>query len=100
MRAGAYAVGGVRNASLRPGLRSVARSRHGQSMVEFAVLYSAVMLPLTFMTIFVAQALWLWHGMTEFTRDGARSARLRLPDLNPIDLTVQPSAPAPFGGVS
>ena len=43
-------------------------------MIEFAVLYSAVMLPLTFMTIFVAQALWLWHGMTEFTRDGARYA--------------------------
>ena len=48
--------------------------RRGQSAVEFAVLYAGVMLPLTFMTIFVAQALWLWHGMTEFTRDGARYA--------------------------
>jgi hypothetical protein len=50
------------------------RARRGQALTEFAVLYAAVVLPLTFMTIFVAQALWIWHGMAEFTRDGARFA--------------------------
>ena len=50
------------------------RRRKGQALTEFAVMYAAVILPLTFMTIFVAQALWIWHGMTEWTRDGARYA--------------------------
>jgi hypothetical protein len=60
-----------------PAAQRASRRGHGQrgqSAAEFAVLYAGVMLPLTFMTIFVAQALWLWHGMTEFTRDGARYA--------------------------
>jgi hypothetical protein len=48
--------------------------RSGQALIEFAVLYSAVVLPLTFMTIFVAQMLWVWHGVVDFTRDGARYA--------------------------
>jgi hypothetical protein len=48
--------------------------RKGQALTEFAVMYSAVFLPLTFMTVFVSQALWIWHGMVEFTRDGARYA--------------------------
>jgi hypothetical protein len=48
--------------------------RRGQALTEFAVMYSAAILPLTFMTVFVAQALWIWHGMVEFTRDGARYA--------------------------
>jgi hypothetical protein len=48
--------------------------RRGQALVEFAVMYSAVILPLTFMTFFVAEAVWIWHGMVEFTRDGARYA--------------------------
>jgi hypothetical protein len=50
------------------------RRTGGQELTEFAVLYSAVILPLTFMTFFVAEALWIWHGMVEFTRDGARYA--------------------------
>jgi hypothetical protein len=33
-----------------------------------------VILPLTFMLIFVAQMLWIWHSVVEFTRDGARYA--------------------------
>ena len=32
------------------------------------------MLPLTFMLIFVAEMLWVWHSMVDFTRDGARYA--------------------------
>jgi hypothetical protein len=52
------------------------RRRHtsGQAITEFAVLYAGVILPLTFMTIFVAEALWIWHGVVDFTRDGARYA--------------------------
>jgi hypothetical protein len=52
------------------------RHRHtsGQAATEFAVLYAGVILPLTFMTIFVAEALWIWHGVVDFTRDGARYA--------------------------
>jgi hypothetical protein len=42
--------------------------------MEFVVLYAAVILPLTFMTIFVAEMLWVWHGVADFTRDGARYA--------------------------
>jgi hypothetical protein len=37
-------------------------------------LYGGVILPLTFMVIFVAEMLWIWHGVSEFTRDGARFA--------------------------
>jgi hypothetical protein len=48
--------------------------RSGQAAVEFALLYAGVILPLTFMTLFVAQMLWVWHSAIEFTRDGARYA--------------------------
>lgn len=51
----------------RPALR-------GQAVIEFAVLYTAVALPLTFMVVFVAQMLWIWHSVADFTRDGARYA--------------------------
>jgi hypothetical protein len=50
------------------------RRRSGQAITEFAVLYAGVILPLTFMTIFVAEALWIWHSVVDFTRDGARFA--------------------------
>jgi hypothetical protein len=48
--------------------------RSGQAALEFALLYAGVILPLTFMTLFVAQMLWVWHSAIEFTRDGARYA--------------------------
>ena len=48
--------------------------RAGQALTEFAILYAGVVLPLTFMTIFVAQALWVWHSVADFTRDGAHFA--------------------------
>jgi len=51
--------------------------QRGQAITEFAVLYASVILPLTFMSVFVAEALWIWHGMVEFTRDGARFAATR-----------------------
>jgi hypothetical protein len=49
-------------------------STSGQALMEFAVLYSAVILPLTFMMVFVAEMFWVWHGVADFTRDGARYA--------------------------
>jgi hypothetical protein len=48
--------------------------RSGQATIEFALLYAGVVLPLTFMTVFVSEMLWVWHSVTEFTRDGARYA--------------------------
>ncbi len=53
------------------------RRAAGQAITEFAVLYAGVILPLTFMTFFVAEAVWIWHGMVDFTRDGARFAATR-----------------------
>lgn len=50
------------------------QARSGQAALEFALLYAGVILPLTFMTIFVAQMLWVWHSAIEFTRGGARYA--------------------------
>ena len=50
------------------------RRRSGQASIELALLYGAVILPLTFMVIFVSEMLWVWHSVTDFTRDGARYA--------------------------
>lgn len=53
------------------------RNRHprrGQSLVEFAIIYSAVILPLTFALIFTAQMMWVWNSAVEWTRNGARYA--------------------------
>jgi hypothetical protein len=62
--------------------------RRGQEAIEFAVLYAGVILPLTFMTIFVAQALWIWHGITEWTRDGARYAATHCYDADAVNRVV------------
>ena len=61
------------------------RRRRGQALTEFAVLYGGVVLPLTFMTIFVAQALWVWHGVNEWTRDGARYAATSCYDSDAVN---------------
>lgn len=50
------------------------RDTSGQETVEFALLYAGVLLPLTFSLIFVAEMLWVWHSVVDFTRDGARYA--------------------------
>lgn len=49
-------------------------ARSGQSAVEFILIYSAVILPLTFAIIFTAQMLWVWNSVVEWTRNGARYA--------------------------
>lgn len=48
--------------------------RRGQASIEFALLYAGVLLPMTFAVIFVAEMLWVWHSVVDFTRDGARYA--------------------------
>jgi TadE-like protein len=54
--------------------RPARRARRGQAILEFAVMYAGVILPLTFMLIFVSQMLWIWHSVCDYTRDGARYA--------------------------
>ena len=54
--------------------RMVKRRRSGQAAIEFALLYGVIILPLTFMTVFVSEMLWVWHSVVEFTRDGAHYA--------------------------
>jgi len=61
----------TRVSMLHAGVRA---PRAGQAVAEFALLYTAVALPLTFMVVFVAQMLWIWHSVVDFTRDGARYA--------------------------
>jgi len=50
------------------------RSTAGNAVLEFALLYGGVILPLTFMLVFVAEMAWIWHTVVDFTRDGARYA--------------------------
>jgi len=55
-------------------MAGLSKRRRGQATVEFALLYGTVMVPLLFGIIYVAQLLWVWHSIVEFTRDGARYA--------------------------
>jgi hypothetical protein len=50
------------------------RPRNGQAALEFALLYSAAILPLTFMVIFLSEMVWAWHSVVDFTRAGAQFA--------------------------
>ena len=58
----------------RPRRLKPAPRRCGQASVEFALLYAAVILPLTFGIILVSEILWIWHSVSDFTRDGVRYA--------------------------
>jgi len=49
-------------------------SRSGQTMLEYSLIYVGVLIPLTFGVIFMAEMLWVWHSVVDFTRDGARYA--------------------------
>lgn len=55
-------------------IRRRCRRRKGQSAVEFAIVFAGIILPITAMLISLAQMVWVWHGVTELTRDGARYA--------------------------
>src|ERR1700689_3648040 len=48
--------------------------RGGQATFEFVLLYGTVIVPLLFGIVYLAQLLWIWHSVVEFTRDGARYA--------------------------
>jgi hypothetical protein len=46
----------------------------GAMLVEYALAYVAVIVPLTFGIIYAAQMLWIWHSVGDWTRAGARYA--------------------------
>ena len=54
--------------------KSSPRSQRGQSSLEYVILTAGVIIPVTFGIIYLAQILWIWHSVTDFTRDGARYA--------------------------
>jgi hypothetical protein len=43
-------------------------------MVEFAMLFAGLILPMSMMVVFTAQMLWVWNSAVDFTREGARYA--------------------------
>jgi hypothetical protein len=55
-------------------LRGLRNGKRGQSTIEFALTYAAVILPVTMMLIFGSQLIWVWHSAADFTREGARYA--------------------------
>jgi len=50
------------------------RRESGQATMEYALMFTGVIVPFTFGIMYVAQLLWVWHSMVEFTREGARYA--------------------------
>ena len=71
------------------------RADSGAGLTEFAVLYSSVVLPLTFMIVFVSEMLWIWHSVADFTRDGARYAATHcwLPDASNVLSYMEANVP-------
>jgi hypothetical protein len=51
-----------------------AAARRGQTTLEFTLTYGLVLLPLTFLLVFVCEMLWVWHSVAEWTRQGAKYA--------------------------
>lgn len=70
-------------------------NRSGQASIEFALLYGGVVLPLTFMIIFIAEMLWIWHSVADYTRDGARYAATHcwMPDGSNVVQYMEATAP-------
>ena len=64
-------MGGLRRAMGRCGKL---RDESAQTMIEYGILYIAVIVPLTFGIMFLAEMLWVWHSIVDLTRDGARYA--------------------------
>ncbi len=52
----------------------ITRRSRGAALVEFAITYAFVLLPLSFMFVFACEMLWVWHSVAEWTRLGARYA--------------------------
>ena len=75
----------------------IGRRRAGQATLEFALLYAAVIVPMTFGIVFVAEMYWVWHSMVEFTRDGARYAATHCyQDENGSNVQAYMRATVPF----
>jgi hypothetical protein len=55
-------------------LRRLRRNDSGQTFAEYGILYATVIVPLTFGILFLAEMLWVWHSVVDYTRDGARYA--------------------------
>jgi hypothetical protein len=55
-------------------MRGLLRNDSGQTFAEYGVLYITVIVPLTFGILFLAEMLWVWHSVVDYTRDGARYA--------------------------
>jgi len=76
---GPGADGGVRPTLL---VTVLSDRRRGQATVEFALVGGAVLVPVLFGIIYLAQLLWVWHSGVEFTRDGARYAATHCAEPN------------------
>jgi hypothetical protein len=78
------------------GAATVRERSQGQAVVEFAILYAAVILPLTFMLIFVSEMLWIWHSVCDYTRDGARYAATHcwMADASNVTSYMETNTPA------
>ena len=50
------------------------RGQLGQALVEHVLMFTGVLVPLTFGIIYLSQLLWVWNSIVEFTRDGASYA--------------------------
>lgn len=50
------------------------KRQKGAVAVEYVVVGLTLVLPMTFAIIFSAQLLWIWHGVSEMTREGAHYA--------------------------
>ena len=55
-------------------MRQRPHNRSGQAAIEFALLYAGVLLPLTMGIVYMAELLWVWHSVADYTREGARYA--------------------------
>lgn len=48
--------------------------RRGQATVEYAIVLATLIIPMTFGILYLAEILWIWHSVNDFTRNGARYA--------------------------
>ena len=52
-------------------MRGRDRRSRGQTSVEFIIAWGTLVLPMTLAIIFTCSVLWTWHGVNEYTRQGA-----------------------------
>jgi hypothetical protein len=55
-------------------MKKTRRGERGQVLVENVLMFSGVLVPLTFGIVYLCQLLWVWNSIVEFTRDGASYA--------------------------